>query len=163
MKTEANNTYLGLKIGLIFSVLSFLLTFTYIVPIFTIIPASLIELIAENFVNKDPYGNVGKVTILIFVLLLILFLFLTLKAAQNIANKGLHLKWAEIVLAMFIFYFIIHPLGFYIYWALFLNFKSDGQLIFEAITSFPYSSIGFVILGLIIDLVWKKEFKVSKN
>ncbi|MBF6642883.1 hypothetical protein [Chryseobacterium indologenes] len=77
------------------------------------------------------------------------------------ANKGIHLTWVEVVIEMLIFYFIIHPLGFYIYWGLFLDFRSDGQLIFSAITSFPYSSIGFIIFGILIDQVWKKEFKNS--
>ncbi|GAE65413.1 hypothetical protein H3Z85_04465 [Chryseobacterium indologenes] len=161
MATFIKNRNSGLKIGATFSLLSFLLTFTYLVPVFTVIPGSIIELIAENFVNKNPYSNVGKVTILIFVLILIIFLLLVLTGIKNMANKGIHLTWVEVVIEMLIFYFIIHPLGFYIYWGLFLDFRSDGQLIFSAITSFPYSSIGFIIFGILIDQVWKKEFKNS--
>ncbi len=106
MATFIKNRNLGLKIGATFSLLSFLLTFTYLVPVFTVIPGSIIELIAENFVNKNPYSNVGKVTILIFVLILIIFLLLVLTGIKNMANKGIHLTWVEVVIEMLIFYFI---------------------------------------------------------
>jgi hypothetical protein len=62
---------------------------------------------------------------------------------------------------MFLFYFLVHPLGFYIYWGLELDFRSDGQLIFGAIKSFPASSCAFLFIGLIID--WVKNTAVNRS
>jgi hypothetical protein len=158
MPITFKNNHLGLKIGIIFSLISFALTFTFLIPIFSVIPGSLIELISSYFVDKNSYSNVGKLTILILSGILILYLTIVLALIKNIAKKKSELKKSEIILMMFIFYFIVHPLGFYIYWAMFLNFANDGQLIFGAVTSFPYSSITFIILGIIMDFTWKQEF-----
>ena len=144
MTTTINTRNLGFKIGLIYCILSFLLTFTFLIPIFSVMPGSLVELFASYFVKNDPYDNVGKATITIFLIILVVFLFLVLYGIRNIASKGVYLKSPEIILFMSIFYFIIHPLGFYLYWAFFLNFRGDGQLIFGAVTSFPDSSISFI-------------------
>ena len=61
-----------------------------------------------------------------------------------------------VIIAMMLEYFIVHPLGFYIYWST-LNFKNDGQIIFGAIENFPISSFSFVIIGVIMDLVKQKR------
>lgn len=154
-----NKQNLGLKIGIVFSVISFLMTFTFLVPIFSVIPGSfLIELITSVFINENVDNNIGKIVLIILSTIMIIFLLLVLKGIKKIASKQLLLNKTEIILIMIFFYFIIHPLGFYIYWALFLNFVGDGQIIFEAATSFPYSSISFILLGILIDLVWKKEY-----
>ena len=135
------------------------MTFAFLVPIFSVIAGSfLIELITLVFINENVDNNIGKIVLIILSTIMIIFLLLVLKGIKKIASKQLLLNKTEIILIMIFFYFIIHPLGFYIYWALFLNFVGDGQIIFEAATSFPYSSISFILLGILIDLVWKKEY-----
>lgn len=54
---------------------------------------------------------------------------------------------------MLLFYFIVHPLVFYLYWGIQLDFRSDGQLIMEAIRTFPISSLSFIFIGIMIDIV----------
>ena len=151
---------IGLKVGLIFSVISFLLTFTFLVPIFSVVPGSLLtETLVSIFVSDNSNKNIGISTLTILSGITICYILIILKAVKNIAYKQLLLNKTEIILMMIFFYFIIHPLCFYIYWALFLNFRGDGQIIFGAVTSFPYSSISFIPLGLLIDFVWRNEYK----
>lgn len=141
----------GLKIGTTFTIISLLLTFTFIVPILSILPGVLIENLAKGFVNNEPYSNVGKMTIQI---LWIIFFFSLLVLLYSVYLKLINMEQIStnfIVLVMIIMYFIIHPLGFYIYWALKLNYRGDGQLIFAAVRSFPYSSFGFILIGILLD------------
>jgi hypothetical protein len=149
---KINPIYNGTIIGAIFTGVSLLLTLTFIVPILTVIPGALIESIMSSIVNTEPYSNVGKATIWTLLILLIgsLTSFLIFIKRKKVTNN-------QIVGIMFLEYFIIHSLGFYIYWATSLNFRSDGQLIFGAITSFPASSFGFIIIGLLIDLIKNKN------
>jgi len=148
---KINQKYNATIIGGIFTTVSLLLTFTFIVPIFSVIPGAFIELLMSSIIDRDPYSNVGKVTIFTLLILLVISLITILIKARKIKFNNGH-----IIGVMFFEYFIIHNLGFYIYWATALNFKSDGQLIFGAVTSFPYSSFGFLVIGLIIDLVKRK-------
>ncbi len=62
---------------------------------------------------------------------------------------------------MSLLFFIVHSLGFYIYWGAELGFKSDGQLAFGVINSFPTSSWAFIIIGLTIDIIKNFRFKIS--
>ena len=133
-----------------------MLTFTYIVPIATVIPGVYIESIMSSFVDKEPYSNVGKATIYVLIaIFLVSIIFILLKARKS------YLSNIQIIAIMIIEYFILHILGFYIYWGIALDFRSDGQLIFAAVSSFPYSSFGFVILGFLVDSIKKKLPKVT--
>jgi len=145
---KIHQQYNGTIIGGIFTVISLLLTLTFIVPILSIIPGAFIESIMSSIVNNEPYSNVGKATILTLVIILILSLILILFKSRKTELKNGH------IFGIMVFeYFIIHALGFYIYWATSLNFRSDGQLIFGAVTSFPASSFGFLGIGILIDVV----------
>ena len=124
---------------------------TFIVPILSVIPGAFIESIMSSIVDNEPYSNVGKATILTLVIILILSLIIILVKSRKTEFKNEHIFGI-----MALEYFIIHTLGFYIYWATSLNFRSDGQLIFGAVTSFPASSFGFLGLGILIDMVKTK-------
>jgi hypothetical protein len=86
--------------------------------------------------------------IIIFSVTVILAISYTRK--RTLINKPL--SKGRLTLFMFAFYFLVHPLIFYIYWGVNLNFRSDGQLIFSAINTFPVSSISFIFFGLSIDM-----------
>ncbi len=148
---EIGERYKATIIGSIFSATSFILTFTYIIPILSVsVLGALIESMMSLFINDDPYSNIGKATIAFLVVFLALII--TRMLLESRKNK---LSNSIIILFMIVTYLIIHPLGFYIYWAISMNFKSDGQLIFGAVSSFPFSSLSFIALGLLIDLVKK--------
>ena len=150
--TQPKN-YSGLTIGSVFTVLSLLSTLTFIVPIISVLSGVMFETISKALINNDPYSNVGKLTILLLTLTLILTIIISLISIKSIVAKTGQFSRGGIIVIMIITYLIVHPLGFYIYWGLGLDFRSDGQLIFGAKTSFPVSSFTFLFIGLLIDIV----------
>ena len=76
--------------------------------------------------------------------------FFTQVRKTNVKNE-------HIVGIMIFEFFIIPSLGFYIFRAISIDFRSDGQLIMETITTFPLSSFGFLGLGIFIDTVKLKS------
>jgi len=154
MKIGKSNS--GLIIGAIFTGVSLLLTVTFIVPIISVSPGIIFEAIAKKLINNEPYSNVGKLTILLLGLIFLLTLILCLMWIRKTVTKGEQISKGRIIGVMLLIYFIVHPLLFYIYWGVALNFRSDGQLIFRAIKSFPISSFVFVLIGLSIDKVKNK-------
>ena len=153
MKTK----YTGTLVGLLFTVGSLISILTIFIPIISVIPGALFETIAESILGHNPYSNVGRATLLTYLCLFIIStLFFYLKYLKNEKLTGRPLKWLYIKFFI-IEFFIIHGLGFYIYWALKLNYASDGQLIFAVYSSFPYSSIMFLVLGSLGDLLYKTK------
>ena len=159
MKISKSNS--GLIIGALFTVGSLLLTATFVVPIISVLPGMLFETIAENCINNEPYSNVGKLTILLLTITFLLTLVLCLISIKSKTRKGEEISKGRIIAILSLMYFLVHSLGFYIYWGAFLDFRSDGQLIFSAIISYPISSFMFVFLGLLIDLV--KNIKLTSS
>jgi hypothetical protein len=152
LRMKINQSYNGTIIGGIFTVTSLLLSLTFIIPVLSVIPGALIESVIAKIVTNEPYSNVGKVTIGVLILFLSTPVALTLIKSRKTKLSN------ELIFGIMTFeYFIIHALGFYIYWATSLNFRNDGQLIFGAVTSFPMSSFGFIGLGILIDIVKKNH------
>lgn len=149
-----NQLYNGTIIGSFFTIGSLVLTYTYIVPIATVFPGVYVESLMSFIVDKEPYSNIGKATIIALTGILILSLLIIF-----LKSRRTHLGNVQIIVIMLVEYFILHILGFYVYWAVSLDFRSDGQLILGAISSFPFSSFGFVIVGAFVDLVKKKPVK----
>ena len=154
MKIAKHNS--GLIIGTIFTGVSLLSTATFIMPIISVVPGSIIESLASGIVSNDPYSNVGKLTIKILSVIFVFTLILCIVSIVNKIEKSGQVFQRQIVLIMLLMYFIVHSLGFYIYWGLVLHFESDGQLIFAAVISYPFSSFAFVLIGLLIDFVKNK-------
>jgi hypothetical protein len=142
----------GTFIGGIFTLGSFLAIFTFIVPIISVMPGALIEGCAGNFVDNDPYSNVGHATLVALWILAAISILPFLLYVFFKARKGVPVRNAALIVFFILEFFIIHCLGFYCYWAIELDYRSDGQLIFAALSSFPYSSPFFVLLGMLIDL-----------
>lgn len=158
--TDTKN-YSGLLVGTIFTIISLLLTITFIVPIISILPGVLFESISKALVSNEPYSKVGKLTILFLAMtLLFALIMLFLDVKRKILSYG-SVTRKRIAMWMFIFYFLVHSLGFYIYWGLELDFRSDGQLIFGAVKSFPASSFAFLLIGLLIDLAKNRAANTS--
>ena len=151
----------GLIIGAIFTIASLLLTATFVVPIISVLPGMLFETIAQNCINNDPYSNVGKLTILLLTITFILILILCLLSIRSKTKKGEDVSNKRIIAIFLLTYFIVHSLGFYIFWGVSSGFRSDGQLIFGAVISHPISSFAFVFIGLLIDFA--KNRNLEKN
>jgi drug/metabolite transporter (DMT)-like permease len=160
MKISKTNS--GLIIGALFTVGSLLLMATFVVPMISVLPGVLFEKIAQNCINNVPYSNVGKLTILLMIVTFFLCLMLCLLSIKNKTNKGEQISKTRIILILSLMYFLVHSLGFYI-WGVSLDFRSDGQLIFGAIISYPISSFMFVFIGLLIDIVKNKKVPSTIN
>lgn len=148
--------------GIIFSTVSFLLTLTFVVPIISVFPGVLAEVVIKALVDNDPYSNVGKGTIVLLALVLTITFGIVLFRIRQIAIREGGISKTKIALYMASLYVIVHALGFYIYWGVALGFRGDGQLIFAAIDSFPYSSWAFIPIGLVIDWVKNSKTKDAK-
>ena len=150
---KINKQYNGTIIGGIFTIVSLLLTLTIFVPMISIIPGGFIESLMSSIIDNEPYSKVGKATLTTLIIIFLITIGIILIKSRKAEFSNGH------IIAIMVFeYFIIHPLGFYIYWATLLNFRSDGQLIFGALTSFPISSFGFVGVGILIDFIKKGTY-----
>lgn len=150
-----NAKYTGFKVGIIFTVCSFILTFTFITPIFSVLPGIIFETISSNLVSNEPYSNVRKLTILLLSIITFGYIIFSIFYIKKLIAVNQIITKEKIATLMFIFYLFVHPFGFYIYWGYVMDFRGDGQLIFASISSFPFSSLSFVFLGLLID--WTKN------
>ena len=147
-----NNKYKATIIGGMFTIGSLILSFTYVVPIISLLPASYLELFVSIIVNNEPYSIVGVTALVLNILILIIFVVIVFMKSRKTSFDT-----SEVVKLMIIGYFIFHSLGFFIYWGTSLDFRSDGQLIFLAIKSFPISSFSLVLFGVLIDIVINKQ------
>jgi uncharacterized membrane protein len=150
LKEERN--FDGLIFGMVFTFGSLLLTRTFYVPIASVFPGVIVESLAKGLVDNNPYSNVGKMTIILLTIIFIIALAIALFGIRRITLRGEKISKTAIALTMTVMYFIVHSLGFYIYWGVALNYRGDGQLIFAAVYSFPKSSWVFIPIGLIIDV-----------
>jgi len=147
-----NNSYIGLKIGAIFTLISLLLTITFVVPAFSMLPGAVIESIAKIFVKNNP-SNLAKLTLVILASIFVLLIIATVIYTKKQGNKKNGLSKMEIISIMLIFWLIVHPLVFLVYLGVDCDNCSDGQVIMESIRTFPISSLIFIMIGAIIDIV----------
>lgn len=145
------NRFRGTLIGLAFTIISMLLSFTFVIPIISVIPGVVFELISSVMVDNNPYSNVGELTVNILWFVFIFSISMILFFVYKKSKFGIIISNHFIFQSMMIMYFVIHSLGFYLYWANKLNYRSDGQLILVAVDSFPISSLAFLPIGLAID------------
>ncbi len=157
MYKESKN---GLLIGTLFTICSLFASFTIIVPLISVLPGVFLEAISKEIVPNDPYSNVAMLTIFLLVLALIATLILNIREIKQDALKHQPLSKGKVAELMAVFYLIVHPLGFYIYWGLYLDFPNDGQLLFSASKSFLISSCSFVLFGVLID--WTRHTTAKK-
>lgn len=149
-----NKKHTGLLIGIIFSIVSFLLTFTFVVPIYTTLPGSFLEQGLSSIFPTQPFPIIGMLTISILSILFILVILLSLQRAKVQANKGKTASTVDIILMMLIIYCLVHPLAFYLHLGIALDFHLDAQYLFNAVYIFPFSSLSFVIIGFLMDYYW---------
>lgn len=153
----------GITIGALFTIVSLVLTATFIVPIISVVPGVVFETIAAKLVDNNPYSNVGFLTILLISIVFVVTLLVCLFWIRRSTLKSGQVERAHVVFVFIVMYFLVHSLGFYIYWGLALDFRSDGQLIFSAVISHPFSSFAFLLIGILIDLVRNSAIKTHAS
>ncbi|MNK00650.1 hypothetical protein D3C87_184390 [compost metagenome] len=147
---------LGLKIGAVFTVISFLLTFTLAIPLASIIPALFIEQKLSDIFSNLTYPKIGLMMIFLLSLLFLLILVLVFGNVKRRAKQKMSLHAGNLMLTMCVFYLIVHSLGYYLFWGIYLHFKTDAQLAFNSVYSFPFSSLSFLLIGFLLDWYSKK-------
>ncbi|WP_447951387.1 hypothetical protein [Chryseobacterium koreense] len=152
MKTTKN---IALKTGAVFSVLSLLFTFTIVVPMFSIMHALFLQQAIEMIFPEMDYATGTQIMFLFFGALFLIILFLLMKRIKTLAGKNQNIRLGESILIMFIFYIIIHPLGYYLLLWL-QGFPVDALNAIMSVASFLFSSLPFVLLGFMMDWYWKK-------
>jgi hypothetical protein len=152
-KPIAAKSNTGIVTGIVFAGSSVLSAATFFVPILLVLPpGSFFEWLASALVNNKPYSNVGLMTIGLITTTSVLTFLLLLFGIEHSAKKtGIVLR-KQIIKAMVVMLFLVHPLGFYIYWAS-MQFRSDGQLALLCFLTVPFSGLLFILLGSIIDKV----------
>lgn len=152
------------KIGLIFTVICFLGTWTFVLPFMIIMPTGLmVESYFNSYYGPVPFDYIGQAAIVTLSSLFIVttFLYYLLVRVQVKRNN-------EIVKGVFIGYlvlelFIIHPLFFYIWLSQDWNMAGDGQMMFSIMETFPFSSVTFVVIGLLVDLLTRKIIRKKQT
>ena len=148
------NKYKGTIIGLIFSVSSWLATWTFVIPFITVLPAGLLlENMFKSIHAVDDYDVIGpsilKALWVIFLTTTILFFTYAFRSAKS----GRPASKLSFIVFLLLQLFIVHPLVFYIDTSQNWDRASDGQFILRITETFPLSSIAFVIFGILLDLV----------
>ena len=148
-KLKNINLKSNITIGLLFTIVSYLLSYTVVVPIFTIMyPALVSETIAKFFVSDISNKNIALFSIQFYLSIsLIIYILSIYKQSKSLINKT---SFNNIWFFCFQF-FILHTIGFYIYWGKTLDYRGDGQLMFLTYYSFKYSSLAFVFLGILLE------------
>lgn len=135
-------------IGLIFTMIVLVSTFSIIIPLLTIFFPGFLEMIFSKIFGNKPYRYIGISMIITLVCIFLISSFWFLK--HLIAQPE---KIIKSTIYFFVFqFFIIPPLFLYINISSNWDIANDGQFIFEIFNVFPASSVSFLIIGLLIDL-----------
>ena len=148
MGFKIGQKYRGTKVGAIFTGICLLLTFTVLVPVLSVVPGSGIQYLVKLLLPSSSRRVILTVTLVILLVLLLLSL-----AAIFFYARGKKFSVGRVVEILFLEYLILQPFGFYLLWATYLNFESDGQIMFSAMVSYPISSLGFIGIGFLLDKV----------
>ncbi len=144
------NNLSGTIIGLIFSVVSFIGTFTLFIPFLFVLP---VVSICENVIGPASYEKIGTTSILVLSVLTVLICTIYYVSVFQMRKKNQEVSTGTFIVLLLVLAFIIHPLGFFIYVSSNWRMANDGQFIFAVFTPFPYTSFAFVILGVLTDVV----------
>jgi hypothetical protein len=157
------NKYSGTIIGLIFSLSSWVATWTFIIPFITVLPLSLfLEGTFKNGAHDRSYYEIGpsilKTMWFIFIISVALYYIVTILKVI----RGRPVTKLSFILFLTGQLFIVHPLLFYIDTSQDWDRASDGQFIFGITQTFPTSSFAFVIFGILLDLL-RQMVKPKQN
>lgn len=147
MQMQKNNN--ATRIGVLFTKASILSMVTIVLPMVAILPGTLLESIASLLIDNEPYSNVGWLTITLLSSIFLSVIILSSISVANQTRKYGVISQRRIIFILSIVYFIVHPLGLYIFWGIRLNFRSDGQLIFLVFFYLSRDKSLFYIDGLL--------------
>lgn len=157
MNKNFNNKFSGTIIGGIFTLVVFVATFTLVIPIITLILPALLESILSLFMQDKDYKPIG---IGVLIILLLGFIFATFIMLRAILIKGKSTK-STLWIYFSIQFFIIPVIVFYVRTSSDWNQASDGQFFFGILEVFPISSLAFITIGVLVDVLRNRKEKKS--
>lgn len=147
-------TFSASIISSIFAGICLVSTLTFIVPLLTIIPASVfLESFYKDYLKTDSYYEIVP---MVLKSLWGIFLFSTVSFylyCYSSIKKNRNLKKSIFITFLILQLFILHPLVFFIDTSSNWGRASDGQFIMGIIKTFPISSFLFVVFGLVLDVL----------
>ena len=129
-------------IGIRFTLISLLLTITVLVPVYSVMLGVGLQYVIRQILGASRPVVITTTIVILFILLLLSLLF----TVRSRKDKELNNQQVKMVMA--VQYIIIQPLGFYLLWAIFLDFQTDGQIMWAAVVSHPVSSFWFIAVGI---------------
>ena len=146
--------YAATKIGALFTVLNLLAVITVVVPIFIVMPVSIIfESIFLHLFEDSPYKVIGSLTLLSILALAIAVSVFYFRRVSKQSRSAEPFDITTFVVFLVVQMFIVHPLVFYFQTSSDWSRASDGQFIFGVFGSFPVSSLAFIGFGFVTDMI----------
>lgn len=159
MKVNIEGKYTASIIGLLFTAIIFISSFTIVIPLLTLILPGLLELIASSIVGDSEYKTIG---ISVLTSLVIIFILTTYASFKVLFRKN-ELQKKELIYYFTFQVFIIPPIFFYVETSRDWDRASDGQFFFGIIEVFLISSISFFIIGVFIDIIRNQINKTDEK
>lgn len=155
MKFKIEGKYTASIIGLLFTAMVFISTFTIVIPILTLILPGILEIIVSSIIGDAKNESIG---ISVLICLIVIFIITTYSMFKVIlSEKGL-LK-NELFKYFTLQVFIIPSIFFYVEASRDWVSASDGQFFFGIIDVFPLSSFSFIFIGVFIDILRNRKNK----
>ncbi len=159
MNKNFNEKYSGTIIGGIFTLVVFVTTYTIVIPIITLMLPAFLESILSLFIENKDYKPIG---IGVIIILLFGFIFSTFIMLRSILIKGNNTK-KTLWIYFAIQFFIIPVIVFYLKTSSDWNKASDGQFFFGIYEVFPISSLAFITIGVLVDVLRNRKIKNSTS
>ncbi len=157
MKIKIEGKYTASIIGLLFTGIVFIATYTLIIPMLTLTLPGLLENIFSVFFGNSPYKTIGISVLISLLLIFIITTYLMFKVIFK--QKQLLIKKLYTYFTFQVF--IIPPIFFYLKTSRNWETANDGQFIFGIVEVFPLSCFIFVIIGVIIDIVRNRTNRIE--
>lgn len=148
--------YKEIYIGAIFTLVSFISTFSIFIPMYTVMPAALLEQAISNIFPLLTVAQIGAfMTFLLFFMLVVIILGMFYRI-RKLSKKQERQSALEIIGFMLIIWLIAHSFGFYLFWGIVQGFQTDALYLISSVYSFPFLSFFFIFLGYLMFMYQKK-------
>ncbi len=101
----------GLVVGLVITLLSYLLALTLVAPMIAISPGSLIEYLLKNIRPLLEPKEIRIFTVIILVFLLAVLIWVTVRLCRVYSKRGYNLEKLLVFILLIPFYFLANAIG----------------------------------------------------
>jgi len=155
---KMTSKYAATIMGTVIAIICFASTWTYIVPMLTIIPIGLpLELVFGKIFETSSYAATSTGVLLTLIALFLIVGLWFVKQIEKDKREQQNFNSIRLIFFFAAQLVIIHPLVFYFWATMNSQNAGDGQFMFGMVETFPISSVLFAILGLTIDRIKNKK------